>query len=196
MSEQSFSFPERILFSEGARQRCDVETIRSMIDGCVSVEPQKDIKSQKAGVDYVALLDGGASINIDAKARDIGTSKFWKPSKHGDGTKEPELALETWSAMPVDGRIGQIGWTLSRSKQTDLVLFTFHPSDTLSAFLLSFQILRIAFERNLESWRKRFKSGKQRSTRDDYWWHSQCIFVPVSVVRDAMRQSEEIKFAF
>jgi len=171
----SYDMFERLAFSRGRRQETDTETIKDMIDGCVfvSVAPTE---MDRQGIDYVAVLRGGAEVFIDAKARDRGCSRYWQ-----DG---PELALEDWSVLPENGQPGKVGWALDESKRTHLVLFTFDPSDTDQCFLISFQLLRVAFRRNYNQWRNAYKNDTQTSNG----WHSHCVFVPVGEVFDAIRQ--------
>jgi hypothetical protein len=144
-----------------------------MLDGCVSVEIALT-EMDRLGIDYIASLRGGAQVYIDAKARDVGCSQWWKG--------EPELALEDWSVVRENGNPGKVGWTLDESKQTNLVLFTFDPEDTQLCYLVSFQLLRVAFRRNYNPWLRQYKQDTQQSPG----WRSHCVFVPVSVVFDAI----------
>lgn len=172
-----FDFKERLAWSKGTRQRTDIETIKAMIDGCVRVDIA-DEHLDRRGIDYVATFRGGGQARIDAKARDRGASRYWSKDM-------PDLALEDWSVMPKDGRPGKVGWTLDESKQTDLVLFTFDPSDTDKCYLVSFQLLRMAFRRNRDTWLKRYKDASQKNNG----WYSHCIFVPVRTVLLAITQA-------
>ena len=166
---RKYDFSERMAFSRGARENFDIQTLLAMIDGCVRVE-KTDTRLDKGGVDYVATLRNGAQVLIDAKARDKGCSKYWK--KNG-----PEVALETWSVKPDSSNNfnGKTGWTLCEKKQTDLILFTFHPTDTMETFLVSYQMLRIAFRRHLKIWKS---SGLLLATQRSDTWFSECLFVP------------------
>jgi len=172
--DRLYDFEEQLAFSKGKRQKTDTATIQQMIAGCVSVEIAPT-EMDRAGIDYIAILRGGAQIFIDAKARDAGCSQYWK-----DG---PELALEDWSVIPENGRRGKVGWTLDEGKQTNLVLFTFDLQDTEQCFLLSFQLLRVAFRHNYRQWREQYKNDTQCSNG----WRSHCIFVPASAVFDAIQ---------
>lgn len=150
-----------------------------MLKGCVKVDStEDDTETDISGVDYWATLRGGAVVGIDSKSRTAGCGEFWKHD-------EPELALEKWSQT---GRFGhaQVGWTLDESKQTDYTLHTFDPADSDQAYLLPFQLLRIAFKRNCRGWFRGFFHAKQVSTRNGNTWESECVFVPVSVVLDAI----------
>lgn len=177
----AYNFQERLEFSLGEQQLTDIETIKSMLAGCVSVNKSSSLDLEKAGIDYIAVLRGGAEVYIDAKTRDSGCSKWWS-------NKQPELALEYWSVRP-DGKYhtpraqSKAGWTLSESKKTDLILFKFDMADCLNVYLISFQLLRIAFRRNQSLWRKKYRTAPQ----DSGSWESECVFVPVHVVYEAVR---------
>jgi hypothetical protein len=166
---REYQFSERLAWSRSARQASDIETLYAMFDGCIHVE-KTDERLDRMGVDYVVTLRDGATILIDAKAREKGCSHHWYQ-------RMPEVALETWSVKPDPmGRYqSKVGWTLCEKKQTDFILFTFDPSDCSEAFLVSYQLLRIALQRHLEIWRScGFRVTTQRSER----WESECIFVP------------------
>lgn len=171
-------FSEKLAFSKGYRQDNDLEIIRTMLDGCNLVVKTNDA-DDRAGVDYIATLRNGARVLIDAKARERGCSRFWHSG--------PELALEDWSVIPggkyqTPRERAKAGWTLCEKKPTDLILFTFDPSDSDEVFLFSYQLLRIAFRRNIGKWRERFKED----TQDSGSWQSHCIYVPATTVYTAM----------
>lgn len=167
-----YSFNERLRFSKGARQETDAETILSLLDGCVTVEAS-GVALDKLGVDYIATLRRGAEVFVDAKTRERGCSRYW----NGD----PELAIERWSVIPggkYNRDFPKAGWTLDEQKKTDMILYTFHPSDCEIAFLLPFQSLRIAARRCIDQWEKAYKVDVQ----DSGSWQSQAVFVPATVV--------------
>ena len=178
----NYDFQERLAFSFGEQRDTDLATIQAMIDGCVSVT-QADEKLDRSGVDYIARLRRGAELLIDAKTRDRGCSKWWVQGV-------PELALETWSARP-GGKFGiardraKVGWTLCEAKNVDLILFKFHPDDSRKVYLACFQLLRMAFRRNLGKWSGQFNTGVQSSSS----WESECLFVPANVVYAAMLEA-------
>ena len=174
-----YSFDEKLAFSRGLRESTDLKTIKAMIAGCARVV-KADTTMDKTGIDYIATLRRGRDIYIDAKARESGCSKFWMNG--------PELALETWSVIPRDGRIGKTGWTLDESKQTELVLFTFDPGDHKSCYLVSFQLLRMAFRSCLPEWRTVYQKATQKTCGNGGGWHSACIFVPVQAVYKAINE--------
>ena len=185
-----YDFESQLRFSRGQREKTDIRTIVDMIDGCVRCE-KTGINEDRRGIDYVAELRSGARVRIDGKARDAGCSKWWKRC-------EPDLALEKWSVVPHlngNGRMVQkTGWTLNEKTETDLILFTYDPSDTERCFLLPFVLLRMAFRRFIVSWWKDpdFWTAEQNSTGSDgRTWKSECIFVPHWIVMSAIDQVSE-----
>lgn len=76
-------FIKDLEYSLGERQRVDCELLQRVIPNCIGVE-KTNAELDKRGIDYIAKLDGGATINIDAKARRKGAVK------QGD---EPRLPL-------------------------------------------------------------------------------------------------------
>lgn len=163
-----YGFHERLSFSLGVVAETCEETIQAMLPGCVNVR-KTDEAEDRTGIDYIATLRRGAEVFIDHKARDTGCSKFWNG--------EPDIAVELWSVRPINGHSGVVGWTLDEAKKTHYTLHTFHPDDSVNAYLLPFQLLRAAYRANFATWNKRPK-GIQDSGR----WQSECRFIPVSVV--------------
>jgi hypothetical protein len=180
-------FESKLAWSKGQARATDAETIKALIPGCVTVEAATEELDRK-GIDYVATLRRGATVNIDIKAREIGVSRYWKATGaplFGNATaKEPELTLEQWSVMPEKYRPGKAGWTLDESKLTDYVLYLFDPADTTEVFLLPFQLLRAAFRRNVEAWRMNFRVGV--CTSNGGAWSTESVFVPAWCVIDAI----------
>jgi len=166
---KEYPFFERLAWSRSARQESDIQTLHAMIDGCVRVEKTNE-QLDKLGVDYVVTLRNGATLLVDAKARERGCSRYWYNGM-------PEVALEIWSVKPdpVNRSTSKTGWTLCEKKQTDLILFTFDASDCAEAFLVSYQLLRIAFRRHLKLWKA---AGLRVATQSSGSWQSECIFVP------------------
>lgn len=164
----NYEFHERLAFSLGVVAETCPDTIISLLPGCVAVR-KTPVEIDKTGIDYIATLRRGSEIYIDHKVRSKGCSHFW----HG----EPEIAVELWSVMPVPGRPGVVGWTLDESKKTHYTLHTFHPDDSCNAYLLPFQLLRVAYYTNFTDW-NRLPGGIQNSGT----WQSECHFIPVSLV--------------
>jgi len=181
--ENEHGFLERLQFSRGVREASDIETLKRIIPGCISVK-KTTTEQDKEGVDYIATLRRGTEIYIDAKTREKNASRWWK---HG----EPELACEIWSVMP-GGKFNTpkehaiTGWTLSESKKTDLILYTFDESDCQECFIIGFQHLRMAFIQHFAEWKKRFKVKNQTSYNGSIKWESSAVFVPVSHVLNAI----------
>lgn len=163
-------FYEKLSFSLGSRERLDVDLLRRCIPGCVKVT-KTDAEMDKTGVDYVAVLRGGATVYIDAKRREANSAKYWKNG-------EPELALERWSVCPTTSNPGKAWWTVSESTQVDMILFTFDKKDTNRFYLIPFQHLRAAFHKNVKEWEKTYPWKRQWSCG----WQSEAMFVPAEVV--------------
>ena len=174
-----YSFRERLAFSTQANGRTFEKIISDTLPGVARVE-KTDTATDKTGVDYVATLRRGATVNVDLKLRDHGCRKFWRVSGE-------ELALETWSVKPAPPTtIGKVGWTLDESKATHYTLHVFSPSDSDQVFLLPFQLLRKAFRRNGRGWIKTFGPLREQSSGR---WKSECLFVPASVVLAAIAEA-------
>jgi hypothetical protein len=171
-------FKHDLDWSKGTSAADDQLTILNMLDGCQKVEISSNLLDL-SGVDYVATLRNGAAILIDGKTRKPGCSKFWRMG--------PELALETWSVKPggkyrmADQR-KKIGWTLCEHKRVDFILFKFDPADCEIAYLICFQLLRIAFRRNHKNWYRCYKVDIQ----DNRNFESEAVFVPATVVLKAV----------
>lgn len=176
-----FDFEECLAFSRGNAAANEQETIQKMLIGCVKVERAASVVIDKSGIDYIATLRRGATVNIDAKRRRKGCSRWWKSSF--ENLLEPELSLEEWSVIPKNGYAGKVGWTLDESKKTDYTFHVFDKSDTEQVFLLPFQLLRMAFARNIYLWKKSFRGAPQ----DNGSWESSCIFVPAACVMQAVK---------
>ena len=180
-----YNFDEKLAFSRGRTKQTHPETIRHLIPKCSSVAPQT-LNTNDHGIDFVATLDSGRTLNIDIKARESGCSKFWKQS-------EPELSLEIWSVKPEEYRPGIVGWTLDSSKSTDYTLHVFDPTDTNEVFLLPFTLLRLSFQEYGRAWCESFQRATQESIRNGSLWKSECVFVPgwciIDAITEKMRQT-------
>jgi hypothetical protein len=159
-------FAQKLAFSNGANAQNDIARIRYALgEKCIMVE-KTDIETDKTGIDYYAHLKMGAVVNVDAKRRESGASKWWKD--------EPELAIETLSVVYPR----KIGWTFSTSSLVDYILYSFEPCDSNDYYFVPFQLLRKAAWENGKAWKERYSEKKQ----DSGGWQSTCIFVPASVV--------------
>ena len=158
-------------FSLGEREQFDISILQRVISKCVTVEKTTEELDRK-GIDYIATLENGAEIYIDAKTR--------RTVRCVDGS--PELALEIWSVKPTNGNKGKIGWTLNTETNVDMILYTF-PKDKWEYFyLIPFQFLRMAFQANGREWMKKYR----RSVQENGTWQSECMFVPAHVVLDSV----------
>ena len=176
------NFNERLSWSQGRKKGTWEDVIKSLIHGCVEVQ-QSDDEDDKNGVDYWASLRSGAFIAIDLKARGTGASRFWRFG-------EPEFALETWAVIPENGLIGKTGWALSEAKNVDYILFAFEDTDL--CYLVPFQLLRMAFVENYKIWKSQYGETFQHSQGAFQRWRSKAVFVPASVVCNAV-SSQMIK---
>ena len=178
----TYNFAAKLENSRGSSEKIDLTVLKDCIDGCLSVI-KTDVEIDKKGIDYIAELRSGATINIDAKTRESGCSKYW--------TNGPELALETWSVMPTKVSSGKVGWTLSEKSNVDLILYTYDISDSDTFYLLPFQHLRMSFRKNYNMWKTKYKTAQQSSGT----WTSQCMFVPAIVVLEAIKGTSILKYA-
>lgn len=163
---------EKLEYSLGQQQEFDMHLLKAHIPRCVSIR-KTETEQDKTGVDYVATLANGAEILIDAKTRTPGSKKYWKNS-------EAEIALEVWSVI---GK--KTGWTLSTETNVDYILYTFDKSDWDKYYFFPFQMLRKAFHDNYHNWHNKYGLKKQVSNG----WMSAAIFVPVSVVINAVNET-------
>lgn len=177
----TYDFKEMLDFSIGQRSDTDAATIKKLLHGCETVE-KNDVNGNDMGVDYIATLRRGTKVLIDAKTRQKGCERFW--------IGEPELAIEIYSViaggkfnMPKDR--AKAGWTLDESKLTDMILYTFDPCDSETVYLLPFQSLRMATAKNYKRWMAIYKVDIQTSGS----WQSQAVFVPASVVIEAIKET-------
>jgi hypothetical protein len=177
----TYDFKEMLDFSIGQRSETDAATIKSLLHGCLTVE-KNNVDGNDKGVDYIATLRRGTQVLIDAKTRQKGCSRFWKSG--------PELAIEIFSVIP-GGKFNtpkeraKAGWTFDESKLTDMILYTFDPSDSMIAYLLPFQSLRLAAVKSYKTWMECCKVDTQTSGS----WQSQAVFVPAEFVIDAIKET-------
>ena len=182
-------FASKLAWSKGRNGSSDMETIKALIAGCTKVdEAPKELDLR--GIDYVATLRKGATLNIDVKRREKGVSAHWKALPLlGIIAPEPELTLEYWSVVPMPRcPEGKVGWTLDESKLTDYVLYVFDRADSDEAFLLPFQLLRMTFRRHVSTWRAHNKIGVCESNGGtaNGGWATESIFVPAWCVIEAI----------
>lgn len=169
-----YDFGERLKFSQGKRGERDAEIIKNAIQNCIDVR-KTDEETDRKGVDYIATLSDGAEIGVDVKARDKGTSKYWKNGHE-------ELTLELWSVYPDKHNEGKIGWTLSKKTNVDYILYTFDKADSSKYYLLPYQSLRMAFQTKGHEWIRKYGIKKSQSEK----WSSRAVFVPAEEVLRAL----------
>lgn len=173
------NFVEKLQYSLAKQQTFDIVILRNHIPNCREIVKTK-LEQDRAGIDYIARLDDGAEIFIDAKTREKGCSRYWKFG-------EPELALEIYGVAEKK----KLGWTLSDSTNVDYILYTFDKTDSDDYFFLPFQLLKKVFRENGKNWVKRFGYKVQQSDS----WHSWAVFVPASVVLATLFNAMKGKFS-
>lgn len=173
-------FTQCLQFSLDVNCQEYMDVVKRRLHG-ISVRPSTR-EEERCGIDIVVMLRRGALVYVDIKTRRPGAQRYWK---HG----EPEIPCEIWSV--VEKRI--IGWTLDESKLTDYVFIPFHERDFHVAYLIPFQLQRIAFRSYYHQWIDRYGITIQRTTRPNKSVYcSQAVFVPASVLMDAIHQSQVI----
>ena len=166
---RAFDFRERLEFATVEHAGDDWEIIMRCHPGTVSVAPAP-LDMDKRGVDYIATLETGVTVYWDVKRREKGCSRYWKMGA--------EVALEMWSDMANK----RPGWTWDAGKITHYVLFAFDPADHDRAYAIPFQSLRAAFLKNGRRWLEQY----EQPTQDNVRWLSQCLFVPVWELQQAL----------
>lgn len=167
----SYSFDEQMILSNGVIASCDVgEILRSRIPGCIDVR-KTDKKTDMSGVDWWAELANGRKIGVDFKGRRKDCREYGND----------DLALETWSVIN-----SKVGWTRDASKTCDYILWVW--SDTGRFCLIPFAPLCGVFQMNWVEWRRKYGPNPQRTprTKERSGWISECVFVPRTVVIDAV----------
>lgn len=191
-----YDFDERMAFSKAVRQESDLATLRLMFPACIDVR-KTGRAEDVGGVDYVVSLRRGGALAVDGKARDAGCSRWWRNGA-------PEVALEIWNVRPGGSYATppsrqKTGWTLDESRNVDLILFTFHPSDHPFAYVRPLPLLRESLRRNFGTWRDRYRSDIQKSSRQErdgvLRWESECVFVPLAVVDQAISDASRARLA-
>lgn len=151
----------------------DIQIIKEYFPHCTDVT-KTSVDVDRQGIDYVATLQDGAKIFIDAKTREKGASRYWK---YGS----PEIALEIYSVVEQK----KLGWTLSGTSKAHYILYTFDKSDCENFYMFPFQSLRKAFFENGRRWVETYGTKTQSSDR----WHSSAVFVPADIVLQAINQT-------
>jgi hypothetical protein len=115
-----------------------------------------DTESQRKGIDRVILLANGKTLYIDEKKR---------------GKMYDDILLEFLS---VDTK-GTAGW-IEKDLQIDYLAYAFMPNRRV--YLLDWQMLRRAWIKNGEDWKKRFRIVKAQNK--NYTTHS--VAVPIKTL--------------
>lgn len=178
-----YEFFDKLNYSFEVTSKFDMEVLKQVIPNCRDVR-KSSMERDKFGIDYIATLKGGSEVYIDGKTREVGTSKWWK---YG----EPELALETWSVCPggkynTPNNLKKPGWSWDSSKLSDLILYTFHPSDTSNAYILPFQHIRMAVHKYMREWIAKYGMKTQETEINGFRYESQAVFIPASVLVEAI----------
>jgi len=63
-----------------------------------------------------------------------------------------------------------------------------YAADTKECWLVSFQLLRIAFRRNITRWKKEYRSAIQTSDHGGRSWKSECVFIPIAQVEYSINE--------
>lgn len=182
LSSSARDFYEDLATSKAQRQESDIDTLKSMFPTCAGIAKTSQAED-KAGTDYVITLRRGARLKVDAKSRNPGCRQFWKAG--------PEVALEVWAVMP-GGRFNtphekrKTGWTLDESKEIDLILFTFDPADHQFAYVRALPLLRETFRRNYGEWYAEYRHELQTTRMGSLFYQSECLFVPLVIVDQAI----------
>lgn len=130
------------------------------------------VEDDKAGTDWWVVYPG-KKVSIDCKIREKDFGK-------------DDIALEIWG----DIKEGRIGWTLDVSKRTDYVLIYW--ADTRKFLFLPFCQLLKAFTDNKDAWIAKYKP----KTQDSKSWQSQAVFIPRTVLLEAMFEPKTLKREF
>ena len=107
-------------------------------------------------------------------------------SRYLKDESDPDLTLEILS----NKEKGKIGWTLNRESKADFILYVWDPADFNGCYLLPFPSLRIVFEIKKKEWTSKYKIFEDKNDGyNGYTWHSTGVFVPASVVREAIEST-------
>ena len=170
MSLHDYGFEALYRWSEGKDISGGIPAILlKNIPGAVDVKSAGN-EDDKKGIDYwVYRKNTKRAVTVDVKNRSIDPI---------DSFGSDDLALERWSVIEQN----KIGWTLDDSKETDFILWFFHPTERW--VLLPFvQLLAVAQE-HMTTWEAQYINKTQSS--DDGRWHSLCVFVPRPIVLAAI----------
>lgn len=132
-----------------------------------------DVTQQKAGIDHRVHMRGGGCTLVDVKVRE----KFYE-----------DIALEVWS----DVERRSPGWVI-KPLQCHYIAYAF-PSVSL-CYLLPFQLLRLAYERNKLAWAEAAKAesdGFRIANAQNRNYVTRSVVVPTTYLRDALADSMRV----
>lgn len=169
---REYGFSEQLEMSQGICAEKSIEFILlNNIPGAVRVERANN-RDDRHGTDYWVHHKRGKPYSIDVKSRSEDYATKPEPFTADD------LALETWSVMEAQ----KVGWTRDDAKMTDYVLWYWQDSGRWC--LVPFAMLCRVFQKFWEEWCKQFKFSvkRQRTSQNGRSWHSECVFIPRSLV--------------
>lgn len=171
---QQYDFGDNMRMSQGCAVNTSVSDI--LIDNVPGVFEARLAPSRqdKNGTDWFLHRENGKPLRVDCKVRREDWSIKDKP--------EDDLALETWSV--IEDRV--LGWTRDATKETDYILWLW--KDTGRWCLIPFPLLCQVFQSKWEEWRSAFKTRQQETPWRGGSYHSECVFVPRSIVWKAIYQ--------
>jgi hypothetical protein len=170
-----YGFREKLDESNQIILERQMRAIEVFFSAANKIEPVTDVNLDKMGCDVIVHYPNGSHWFIDRKMRIKGCSRYWEL-----GT--PDIAPEIWSVVPEKGMAGVPGWTLDMSKQTDWVVCAYHPADTRMCYCIDFNQYRDFFIRKKDDL---VRAKYQTAFQDSGSWRSQCMFLPITVLRDA-----------
>lgn len=172
----SNNFDECLQYSLGEREKFDESLLKGHFpDYDIVVKTEED--DDRRGVDYFLIREDGSMITIDAKTRTAGAKKYWRFG-------EPELCLERYSV--VENKT--VGWLLKDSPvHPDYILYTFDRQDTEFFYVVPYQQLRKVVYRHGKQWKDKYGIKEQPNTGFGHNYHSDAMFVPASVVLQAVK---------
>jgi hypothetical protein len=179
----NYGFTDKLEESNNNLIEREMNAIKIFFPNAYKIETIKDVNTDRKGCDVIAHYTNGNKWLIERKMRVKGCSRFWKSGI-------PDLAPEIWSVVPEKGRDGVVGWTLDKSKITEWVVCTYHPKDTMKCFCINFYEYRDFFTSNKN---KLIREGYRTAYQNSGGWKSECIFIPVDVIKCAGIEYYEIE---
>jgi hypothetical protein len=168
MAPREYDFAEQLTVSQGIAVSANIrDVLMEAIPGAVNAYVAASV-NDRMGVDWWVEMSNARHLAVDVKVR----AQDWAVSH----PQEDDLALETWSVIEA----GKIGWTRDHHKRCDYVLWLWQ--DTKRFCLLPFPMLCRVMQRHWQSWTERHKVARQRTSQHGKTYHSECVFVPRTVI--------------